>query len=241
MTNSLVLVPGQFVSHPKKSIFSKFLSIFSFSSDTDYSSHTPVNTQTSRNAKKHFNKNKFFYIPAAIAVIVVVFVLMKLLGNANTGGPSAVAGVSDKKVDLKKPEASQTLNKSFSFPINDANGKEVSKLKMTFTTVELRDEVVIKGQRATTVKGRQFLVLDVKLTNDYNKPISINSRDYVRLSVNNSSEKLAGSIHNDPVEVQAISTEYTRIGFAISETDKNLTLYIGEINGDKQVVKLTLK
>ena len=68
----------------------------------------------------------------------------------------------------------------------------------------------------------------------------MNTRDYVRLTVNNGSEWLAPDIHNDPVEIQAISTKYTRIGFPISDTDKKLKLQIGEINGDKEIVDLKL-
>jgi hypothetical protein len=56
----------------------------------------------------------------------------------------------------------------------------------------------------------------------------------------NTSELLAPDIHNDPVEVQAISTKPTRVGFPINDTDKKLTLFIGEINGQKDKVELGL-
>lgn len=112
---------------------------------------------------------------------------------------------------------------------------------MVLTSAELQDEIVIKGQKANAVKGKEFLIINLKLTNNYSKTIQINTRDYIRLSVNKSDEKLAADIHNDPVEVQAISTKYTRLGFPIDETDKNLTLYVGEINGKKESITLNLK
>jgi hypothetical protein len=52
---------------------------------------------------------------------------------------------------------------------------------------------------------------------------------------------LAPEIHNDPVEVQALSTKYTRLAFPIDDTYKDLTLYVGEINGHKDAIKLNLK
>ena len=81
----------------------------------------------------------------------------------------------------------------------------------------------------------------MKITNNYDKSVQIPTRDYIRLMVNGSDEKLAPDIHNDPVEIQAISTKYTRVGFPINETDKDLILQVGEIAGKKQTVKLNLK
>jgi hypothetical protein len=106
---------------------------------------------------------------------------------------------------------------------------------------ELRDEIIVKGKQATAIKGRTFLIVNLKITNDFDKTITINTRDYVRLTVNKNSEKLAPDIHNDPVEIQADSTKYTRVGFPIDDTDKDLTLTVGEINGPKQTIKLNLK
>ena len=73
-------------------------------------------------------------------------------------------------------------------------------------------------------------------------PIKINTKDFIRLSVNNNqNEWLAPDLHNDPVEVQAISTKNTRLGFPVNESDKNLVLQVGEIEGYKQQISLSLK
>ena len=68
--------------------------------------------------------------------------------------------------------------------------------------------------------------------------IEIDSKDYVRLSVNNSDEWLAPEIHNDPVEVQAISVKNTRLGFTINAKNESLKLLVGEIDKDKQEIEL---
>ena len=239
MINTLALVPAQIPSTPfRRKLLQKFTSVFSFSSDTDYSSSTTPSS--ARHSKFSFNNKKFFLIPLAIVVLLGIFLLSKFIpGNNNSTG--AVAGITDSRAKLKKPIASQTLNKQFSFPLKDETGKVLSQLKVVLTDAEEQDEIILKGQRATSVQGKVFLIIDLKLTNNYSKTIQINTRDYFRLSVNNSDEKLAADVHNDPVEVQAISTKYTRLAFPINESDKNLTLYVGEINGPKETVKLNLK
>ena len=84
--------------------------------------------------------------------------------------------------------------------------------------------------------------LKKKIVNDLNQGLEVNSRDYVRITVNGSTKELfAPDIHNDPVEVQAISTKNTRVGLAINETDKNIELRVGEINGEKQNLKNGIK
>jgi hypothetical protein len=189
--------------------------------------------------KRNFKKNKYFYIPLGLIVLLLLAGLFFMIRNANS--TSSIPGVTDDRLELKKPIATQTLNKTFAFPLKDAQGKEVSKIRYTIERAELRDEIIVKGQRATSVKGRTFLIFPIKVTNSYNQPIELNVRDYVRLTVNNSTEKLAPDIHNDPVEVQAISTKQTRLGFPINDTDTNLVIQVGEINGSKETIKLNLK
>ena len=83
------------------------------------------------------------------------------------------------------------------------------------------------------------MIINLKIVNTLKQGINVNAKDYMRLTVNgNNNELLAPDIHNDPVEVQAISTKYTRVGFAINESDKNYVLRIGEIDGGKESIKL---
>ncbi len=184
-------------------------------------------TQNKGNMKK--------YIPLAIIVIAVgaVILLAQRLVVASTKP-------TDTRATVNGPRASVTLNKEFAFPILDAKGKEVTKLKYTIQDAQLRDEIIVKGSKATAVQGRTFLILNVKIVNDYDKGIDISARDYVRLIVNgNENELMAADIHNDPVSVQPISTKITRLGFPINDTDTDLVLRVGEIKGTKENIKLS--
>jgi hypothetical protein len=216
------------------------LSTFFNTSDSGRSAYASSHASSaSANMKRNFKKNRLFYIPLALIGLVLLFGVYSMVKNA--GASSSIPGVSDERLELKKPLATQNLNKTFAFPLKDAAGKEVSKIQYTLEKAELRDEIIVKGQRATSVKGRTFLIIPIKITNSFNQPIELNVRDYVRLTINNSNEKLAPDIHNDPVEVQAISTKQTRLGFPVDDDVKSLVLQVGEINGSKENIKLDLK
>lgn len=172
---------------------------------------------------------------------VFLAILLVILGGRKIFQSLSSRSTQSDRVEVKGAKAAQDLNREFTFPLKDDKGKEVSKIKFVVERAELRDEIIVKGQRATAVKGRTFLIITLKITNEHNQPIEIDTRDYIRLSVNgNESELLAPDIHNDPVEVQAISTKYTRVGFPINDSDRNLVLLVGEINGEKQKIALEL-
>jgi hypothetical protein len=182
--------------------------------------------------KNVFDKKKL----VSVITAVVGLLILVLIGRALLSG-----GSSDEKVEIKEAKAETEINREFSFPLKDSKGEEVSTFKYTVEKAEIRDEIVVKGQRASAIKGREFLIINLKLSNDYDKPIQINTRDYVRLAVNgNESEWLAPEIHNDPAEVQAISTKNTRVGFPINESDEKLVIQVGEINGNKEKIELSL-
>lgn len=172
------------------------------------------------------------------AGILVVALLAWGLKNLSQNEPSQAA---DSEVSVAGPTATQDINQELSFPLQDEDLNEVSQLKYTINSAELRDEIIVRGQRALAVEGRTFLILNIQIANEYNQAIEIDSRDYVRLVINgNEAEKLAPEIHNDPVEVQAISVKHTRLGFTIDDNPGTLSLQVGEIDGDKQTIDLNL-
>lgn len=173
-------------------------------------------------------------------VILGVIVLGVIAGAIALGRKSTKA--DDSRVEVQSAKATQSLNKEFSFDLKDDKGNVVTTIKYTVEAAELRDEIIVKGQRASSVKGRTFLIIPLKITNDYNQAIEIQAKDYLRLVVNGKeTEQLAADIHNDPVTVQALSTKQTRLGFPINDTDTNLSLHIGELNGAKEAIELSLK
>jgi hypothetical protein len=199
---------------------------------------TQQNFQSERRFRLPFlNYKKYFKnLLILIAVPLLLIVVVKLFRDASTKSDGS------QRIEVKGAIAGQDINREFGFPLKNDKGEEVSRVKYLVEKAELRDEIITGGKRATAVKGRMFLVLILKVTNEYEKPIDINTRDYVRLSVNgNEGELLAPETHNDPVEVQAISTKYTRVGFIVNDTDRDFVLHLGEIQGEKEKINLDLK
>ena len=188
-------------------------------------------------AKREFGKKnrkvkKFILLALLLSVLILIYWFVK---NNNSSSPAT----NENRVEVEDAEKTLAVNKEFQFPLTDSKGEEISKIKYVIEKAELRNEIIVKGQKATAVKGRTFLVVYLKVTNEYTQKIEMQTRDYVRLSVNgNENEWLAPDIHNDPVEVQAQSTKVTRLGFPINENDTKIIVRVGQINGDKEKVEL---
>jgi hypothetical protein len=174
--------------------------------------------------------------------IIISSILTYLVTRRSLIQTSAVQA-SDPRTNLSMPLAQETLNKKYVFPLTDGNGNTVTNFDYSIIDAQLRNEIVVNGKPATAIKGKSFLILNINLKNDYKQPINVNAKDYIRLAINGDMNTLyAADIHNDPVNVQAISTKPTRIGFVIDDTTKKLSLSIGQIKDEhKQVVSLNIK
>jgi hypothetical protein len=195
-----------------------------------------LSTFTARTPSYRIGRITRRYLPLVILILFVIGTLTVIIRSLR----STPTLTSDGRVVVAGPKATIVLNKEFLFPLKDQKGNEVTKIKYTIEQAELRNELIVKGKRAVAVQGRTFLILNLKVVNDYNAAIEMNVRDYIRLSLNgNKSELLAPEIHNDPVTIQAISTKITRLGFPIYDTDKNIALLVGEISAVKEEVPLS--
>jgi len=166
-----------------------------------------------------------------IFLIIAVILVGVVSGAKNLNAKSKVSGVSVSGVDI---------NRSFEFPLIKTKKADENtlKIKYTITKVEKTKTIVIKGQTATSVAGRTFLIVNLKLENPSNNSISIKTRDFIRLLPEGSQDRLAPDIHNDPTEIQAISTKITRVGFPVDDNTKNFKLFVGEIEGNKEEISI---
>lgn len=187
------------------------------------------------NSLKKFIPIVIVVITAAIAIILIVQLLGKVRNNTNTN-------VGTSKVSVQGAKSTVDINQEFSFTIKDNAAKKITDLKFNLETAELRDEIIVKGSRANAIEGRTFLIVNIKITSAYTKALQINTQDYFRLTVNGKEDDLlAADIHNDPLVIQPTSTKFARIGFAINDTDKNISLLVGEIGGEKTKIDLNLQ
>lgn len=183
-----------------------------------------INLKIKKPNLRRFLKRKYL---GFLVIILLIIGGLFLISKPRSAGNNA-----NTQISLPSALATKELNKDFSFPIKDDKGTEVGKITYTIQNAEIRNEIIVNGQKATAIKGKAFLIFNLKLTNNTNNGISLNSKDYIRISTDKK-EWLAPDIHNDPVNVQAISTKLTRLGFPINENDKKFTVAVGEINGEK--------
>lgn len=181
------------------------------------------------------------YLVVILVVFGILFALRAVLQNKENNSSATLGTDTASKVELKPARASMDINKDIKINIEGAD-KEDGEVTMTIVNAEMRDEIVVQGQRASSVAGRTFLVINLKLTNNLKSGVKINTRDYLRLAVGDKKDEwLAPDIHNDPVEVQAISTKPTRVAFPIDDNNTHFTLAVGEINGSKENIDLNLQ
>lgn len=186
--------------------------------------------------KRNFKK----YILPAVAILVVGYLALTYFND--TSANTLATSNTGERIKIADAVATTQITRPFSFPIKDNEGNEVSQFTVNVLNAELRDEIIVQGKRATSVEGRTFLVVNLEIKNDYDRSIQINTRDYFRLTMNgNEDNKFAPDVHNDPVDVQAISTKPTRIAFPVNDTDNSFVLHVGEISGTKERVELNLQ
>lgn len=164
---------------------------------------------------------------AKVGAIIVLLIISFVLGRI-TAQPQTPA---NQQVEAPVVNASKKINKSFSINTPQQTTHE-KKLTFTIESADIQDAIITKGQIARAVKGRAFLIFNLKLNNQTDQSIQLNTRDYIRIS-SDLKEWLAPDIHNDPVIVQAISTKQTRVAFPIDKKNKQFKLQYGEINGEK--------
>lgn len=126
------------------------------------------------------------------------------------------------------------LDREFSFNVYDQTKELSDPVRYVISSAQLTKQIIIKGQKANAVKGRTFLIINLKLVNDFDKSLFLNTRNYVRVQPSGTDDRLAPEIHNDTVEVQPLSTKLTRIGLPVDESVREFTIYAGELEGEKE-------
>lgn len=177
---------------------------------------------------------KSLYIILGIAA-VAIFAGAFILGRTTAPQNNSASETTKAPAIL----AEKSINKTFSFPVVNSQGAKVTDVTYTIISVDKQNEIIINGQRAFAVAGRTFFIINIKITNNSNQTVQLQSRDYIRISSDKNTELQAADIHNDPIVIQPISTENTRLGFPIDANAKSFTLHVGELNGQKTDLPVT--
>lgn len=171
-----------------------------------------------------------------------LFMLVLIIGAAVLGGRVVLSRIlpkSTSQLTAVSPDAvTVPIEREFSFQVYDQTKELANSVRYVITSAQLTKQIIIKGQKANAVAGRTFLILNLKLVNDFDKSLFLNTRNYVRVQPVGTEDKLAPEIHNDTVEVQPLSTKLTRIGLPVDEKAKEFVFHVGELEGEKQMIAI---
>lgn len=180
---------------------------------------------------------RFTFSSALVTIIVIVVIALVAFFAGKLSAPRSTRQTATAQDAAPITNAEQKLNKSFDVSVKNDKGVEITKIKYNLENAVLQNQIIIRGTRATAIQGKTFLIINFNLNNTSNKYIQLNSRDYVRL-VGANGEMIAPDIHNDPIQIQPISTKESRLGFPVDATTKKFTLSVGEIDGKKTQVTI---
>lgn len=171
----------------------------------------------------------------ALAIILIILVAAVVI--------AALSFFGVRKYDVLPQTSvykSVEIGKSFAFPIRNGNGEATKgDLKMTMTTVEKTNRILIKGTPATSRDGKIFLIVNLELDNPTQNKLGLAPVELIRL-VDSSGKKFAPDVHNDKVTIEAISIKKTRVGFVVDENATGLKLQVGEVGGTKELFDLPM-
>ena len=188
--------------------------------------------------ENNFLKNRRIKrIAAAILILLVillaVFIIVPKLG--------IIKSKSNKTSTTQSQVQTQTItiDKKFTFSGLDDTGKKKGEIELKITTAEKTDQVIVQDKTYASKNDKTFLIINLELKNDSAKKLNINTGDLTRLVVNDQNEtKFAPDLHNNYVLVAALSTKIDRLGFVIDKNAQGLKLLIGELESDKEEIKL---
>jgi len=180
------------------------------------------------------NSNRGKIVKPLIIIIAIVLVLIGVKYiSANKSSSNGITVSSSK--DVKSMRI--TLNQTFDLPI-PTKDNSLSPLKVTFTTAQLTNRIVVGGKAKNAAKGTQFLMLNLLIENSNNKRVNLKTRDMIRL-IDNNNKKFAPRYFNKDVAIEADAVKKDTLGFLVPEDIKIFKIQYGLVSsGDKKILEL---
>lgn len=221
-----------------------------FTQIVDYNAQRVSNSlqEKIRNLKNHivnFNMEPVKKIKKLLSgknlIIVAVIVLVIALGAwffTRSKSNSTSANSEETFVSSGGPTA--PLNKKIAFPIRDNNGKTTgTNLTVNFTNLERTSKVIYNGRPLIARESKDFIVANMEIENTTKDRLTVRPVDFIRL-VDASGKNYAADFQTSAIKVEPLSTKRTRTIFIVDESQKNLKFLIGEINGNREPVEVTI-
>lgn len=166
----------------------------------------------------------------------IVFVIMALLAAFGLytiffGGSSNSNSAPTKILPLKQ---------NFSVVALTKDGKTTNgNFAIDVTGAYRADSILIQGSNVVARNGKDFLVINMELSNPYNLPLYNYPVDSFRL-IGVDGKKYAPTAHQGNVEVRPQATKTSNVGFIVPKELKKFKVEVGQLTGDKVLLEFSL-
>ncbi len=132
------------------------------------------------------------------------------------------------------------LKQSFEVTAKTKDGKNTNgDFKVDVTGTFRAESLLVQGQRVAARNGKEFLVVNMEISNPYNVALYTYPVDTFRL-LGVDGKKYAPTAHQGNVEVRPQSTKTSNVGFIVPQGTKKFKVEIGELTGEKVLLEFSL-
>lgn len=172
--------------------------------------------------KKVFsNPKRLFFV--ALAILAAIGLYFIFFANRSNATPDVLP-----------------LKQSFSVVAKTQDGKNTNgTLKIDVTGAYKTDNLLIQGSKVFARNGKQFMVMNMEISNSYNLALYTYPVDSFRL-ISDNGKKFAPTAHQGNVETRPQSTKTSNIGFIVPKDQKKFKVEVGELTGEKVVLEFSL-
>lgn len=178
-----------------------------------------------RNLRAKFSKK--------VLIGLVVFVVLGVIVFAGVKSRNQVkASTSTSSSLIAQTEVGQSFKFDALLP-----SKKLDDVELRVTNAEKRTEILVQGKPAQTKGDNLFLVLNLEIDNAESLPKYMSPVDVFRL-INADGRQFAADVHSGMLEIQPLSTKLNKIAFVVNKDQKEFNLKAGDLDGDKQDIKI---
>lgn len=132
------------------------------------------------------------------------------------------------------------LKQSFQITALTKDGRNTNgSFKVDVTGGYRSPQLLVQGQTVVARNNKDFMVLNMEITNNYNQALYIYPVDSFRL-IDSLGKKFAPTAHQGNVEVRPQSTKNSNVGFIVPKDQKRFKVEVGGLGGDKVILEFSL-
>ena len=146
---------------------------------------------------------------------------------------------NSRSSDSTEDKPTVKIGKSYEIIARTSEGQRTTgRFNLTVTSTQFADSILVQGKRATPVKGKTFLVINMEIENPFKVSLYAFPVDLFRF-VREDGQKFAPSVHQGAVRIRPESTKKSNAAFIVLPNEKKFKIEVGDINSPKETLEIT--